>query len=141
MNDSDLAANVGNHHCLGMKDLKFIETSTGNSFWEIQLSSPSYDTICNVAKEIGVDLDKTKQNKTKHSVRKTEFSIFENIYDINLRCLMAVGHGCDVTASKNVKGVVTARSLWLFLEKAGCQVKKEDMYDSVMNQFIMKHLN
>jgi hypothetical protein len=96
MNDSDLAAHVGNH-CLGIKDFRFIETSTGNSLREMQLFSPSYDTIRNIAKEIGVDVD-----KTKHRIRKPEFPVFENIYDIKLRCLIAVGLGCDVTASKNI---------------------------------------
>ena len=48
---------------------------------------------------------------------------------------MAVGLGCDVTASKNVKGV-TARSLWLFLQTF--QPTKECLYDLIMNYFIMK---
>ena len=89
--DSDLAALAGEQF-LAIKAFKFLEKSRGEKLLNIVLYTPSTLTLQRAMSSICL-LDNSDK------IKKSKFAIFDNIHNINIRGLLAVGIGCDVLLS------------------------------------------
>ena len=86
--DSDLAALAGSH-CIGIKNFRYNEKNKTEKLSDIQIFTPTTSTLDRIIEVISL-------NPESDRIIKSKYNIFEEVEDIRIRGLLAIGLGCDV---------------------------------------------
>jgi hypothetical protein len=123
--DSDLAALLGDN-CIAIKKYTFIDKSRMKSLKDIEIFCSDYSTISMISSLLNLP------NESKITPIRP---VFEGIKNMNVRCLIAVGLGCDVY----VPGVptVTAKVVFDFINKLKKEsVHPNDYYNMIIKKYV-----
>jgi hypothetical protein len=125
--DSDLAVLLG-EKCISIKTFSFNDRYKVKTIKDFELFSPDLSTIQEIVNHVGI---------ADENLVYAKKPLFEGIKNMNLRCLLAVGVGCDVHLT-GVAGI-TPKALLDHLRKLQKEgVEEGSMYDIIMEKYV-KH--
>jgi hypothetical protein len=127
--DSDLAALLGGR-CVSIKNFTFNDRTKVKSIQAMGVFSAEYSTIQDICGLLGVPFN---------NIILAKRPVFEGIYCMKVRCLIAVGIGCDVF----VNGVprMTPKVMHKLILKMKQQQKPEsDYYGIIMDTYLKNYV-
>jgi hypothetical protein len=125
--DSDLAASLGGR-CLSIKNFKFNDRSKVKTLQNMEIFSAEYSTVHDICGLLGVPTN---------SIVIAKRPVFEGICSMKLRCLIAVGIGCDVFLN-GVPGITPMVIHEQIMKLKQQQKPESEYYDLIVDNYI-KH--
>jgi hypothetical protein len=126
--DSDLAALLGDK-CVAIKKYSFIDKARIKIVKDIELFSADMSTIKEICDSINLPVE---------SIVIPKKPVFEGITEMKVRCLIAVGIGCDVY----IPGVpsVTAKVICEIINKMKSDhIPSHEYYNVIMEKYIVMY--
>jgi hypothetical protein len=127
--DSDLAALLGGR-CVSIKNFKFNDRAKVKSLQCMEIFSAEYSTVHDICGLLGV---------AAYSIVLAKRPVFKGISNMKLRCLIAVGIGCDVFVN-GVPGITPKFVHETILKLKQQQKPESEYYDVIMDTYVRHYV-
>jgi hypothetical protein len=131
--DSDLAALLGSR-CVAIKKFKFGTRSKDHNIKDIEIFSPDISTIKQIADHINLPLIDTPNFITAKK------PVFDGLENMRLRCLIAIGLGCDIFLS----GVpsITPKTIYDIIQSFRQKMITDESlyYEAIMKKYLHSYV-